>query len=138
MLSSQKYRHQYLVGSFYRPNTALCIPLEELDMSLHLLSENATIWLAGDFNALGINWSDTTLLVDASHVSAHNHLIDIVQDHGLHQLVTFPTRGTNILDLFLTNDPSTVINIEILPGISDHEIVSAVTSIVPRVLKLNK
>jgi len=61
-----------------------------------------------------------------------------IQDYGLHQLVTSPTRGTNILDLFLTNDPSTVINIEMLPGISDYEIVSAVTSIVPRVLKLSK
>jgi len=76
--------------------------------------------------------------VDASYVSAHNHLIYIVQHHGLYQLVTSPTRGTNILDLFLTNGPSTVINIEILPGINDHEIVSAVTSIVPRVLKLSK
>ena len=61
-----------------------------------------------------------------------------IQDYGLHQLVTSPTRGTNILDLFLTNDPSTVINIEMLPGISEYEIVSAVMSIVPRVLKLSK
>ena len=60
---------------------------------------------------------------------------DQILAHGLHQLVTSPTRGTNIL---LTNDPSTVINIEILPEISDNEIVSAVTSIVPRLLKLNK
>jgi len=27
--------HQNLVGTFYRPNAAVCTPLEELDMSLH-------------------------------------------------------------------------------------------------------
>lgn len=58
--------------------------------------KNATIWLAGDFNAPGINiWSDMTLFENANHVSAHNYLTDIVQDHGLHQLVTDLTRNTN-------------------------------------------
>ena len=130
--------HQYIVGAFYRPNAAACTPLEELDMSLYKLHEkfkNATIWLAGDFNSPGINWSDMTLFEGVNHVLAHNHLIDIIQNHGLHQLVTSPTLNT--LDLFLTNDPSTVINTKVLPGISDHDIVSVVTSLVPKILKKN-
>ena len=133
--------HQYLVGAFYRPNAAACTPLEELDMSLYILQEkfkNATIWLAGDFNAPGIRWSDITLSENVNCSFAHNCLIDIVHDHGLHQLVTSPTRGNNILDLFLTNDPSTVMNIKILPGISDHEIVSTVTTLVPKILKQSR
>ncbi|CAH1238779.1 Hypp5632 [Branchiostoma lanceolatum] len=44
-------------------------------------------------------------------------------DLGLDQLVTFPTRGENTLDLFLTNHPSFVLRIESLPGVSDHDIV---------------
>ena len=109
------------MGSFYRPNAALCTLLEELDMSLHLLGEkfkNATIWLAQALTGQ----TPLYLWMQVMYVSTRNHLIDIVQDHGLHQLVTSPTRGINILDLFLSNDPSMVINIEILPGISDHEV----------------
>ena len=95
--------------------------------------KNATIWLAGDFNAPGINWSDMTLFENANHVSTHNCLIDIVQDHGLHQL-----RVLIFLDFFLTNDPSSVVDIEILPGISDHEVISVVTNLVPRILTQSK
>ena len=60
----------------------------------------------GDFNASSIIWPDITLFEDVNHVFAHNCLIDIIQDHGLYQLVTSSTRGANIFDLFLTNDPS--------------------------------
>ena len=37
------------------------------------------------------------------------------------QLVEFPTRGDNILGLFLSNRPTLVNRIEPLPGISDHD-----------------
>ena len=39
------------------------------------------------------------------------------------QLVDFPTREQNILDVFLTNYPSYEYTCQPLPGISDHEIV---------------
>ena len=32
-------------------------------------------------------------------------LIDVMNDHGLEQLVHFPTRGKNTLDLILTSLP---------------------------------
>jgi len=38
-------------------------------------------------------------------------------------MVDFPTRLTNVLDLFITNEPSLILSCKILPGIGDHEIV---------------
>jgi len=37
--------------------------------------------------------------------------------------VDFPTRLTNVLDLFITNIPSLILSCKPLPDISDHEIV---------------
>ena len=56
-------------------------------------------------------------------------------DHALSQLVVTPTRGTNILDLFITNFPSLVTSVSTIPGISDHEIVSVQSAIYSPVLK---
>ena len=58
------------------------------------------------------------------HRSAHDkEFINLLNDSGLTQLVTKPTRLENTLDLMITNNPTRVNRTEILPGISDHEIV---------------
>jgi len=50
---------------------------------------------------------------------------------GFTQIVNFPTREENILDLFFTTQPSCVQYCEQIPGISDHDIViTTVKSIV--------
>ena len=46
-------------------------------------------------------------------------------------MVTEPTRGDNILDLFLTSNPTLVNSVRSNPGISDHD--GMLTS--PRLLK---
>ena len=55
-----------------------------------------------------------------------NNLIDMANDNGLSQMVDKPTRTTSntssVLDLFLTNLPDMVNRMEIIPGISDHDI----------------
>ena len=38
-------------------------------------------------------------------------------------MVSEPTRGENILDYFLTSNPTLVNDIEIHPGIADHDLV---------------
>ena len=39
----------------------------------------------------------------------------------MEQLVSDPTRNNNLLDLILSIEPSTIINVTRVPGISDHE-----------------
>ena len=50
-------------------------------------------------------------------------------------MVTTPTRGNNILDLYLTNSPSLVQTVDIVPGISDHDIVVVESNLRPRINK---
>jgi len=50
-------------------------------------------------------------------------LIDVVQDHGLTQVINKPTHLANILDLFLTNSPAQIQDVAIILGLSDHEAV---------------
>ena len=55
----------------------------------------------------------------------HNRFYDILADNALTQLVLEPTRKANTLDLLLTNQPDQVLRVDILPCISDHDIVFA-------------
>ena len=50
-------------------------------------------------------------------------LLESINEFALDQLVTEPTRGRNILDLIFSSHPESISNIEVIPGISDHEAV---------------
>ena len=56
-------------------------------------------------------------------------LIDIMNDHGLEQLVNFPTRERNILDFILTSLPGQFVDIYSPDKLSDHDIVSGTLKI---------
>ena len=48
--------------------------------------------------------------------------MDIMEDHGLSQHVTCPTRGNNTLDLLLTNRPKSTIQSQVIRGMSHHDV----------------
>jgi hypothetical protein len=54
--------------------------------------------------------------------SGYSPLCDFLLEQGLFQLVDFPTRENNILDLIFVNNPCFVSNVNICPplGSSDH------------------
>ena len=58
-------------------------------------------------------------------------LIDTMNDHGLEQLVNFPTRERNTLDLILTSLPGQFADIHSPDKLSDHDIVSGTLKIPP-------
>ena len=64
-----------------------------------------------------------------------HQLLRISKDHFIDQMVSEPTRITedtaNILDLFLSNNQSLVNRVDIIPGISDHEVVYVESSLRP-------
>ena len=51
-------------------------------------------------------------------------LTDIMNDHGLEQLVHFPAREKNTLDLILTSLPGQFQEIHSPDKLSDHDVVS--------------
>ena len=78
-----------------------------------------------------------SVLANRPYAAIHTSLIDLIQDHSLVQVVTQPTRFQNILDLFLLNYPNAyeLHNLHIMPGMSDHNIVSADFCIKVKILK---
>ena len=99
----------------------------EFKHSLQLVSKaKCHIWILGDFNLPKFDWDDNTPTIkeDCKFTSLYDDFIVMLDDHNLTQMLNKPTRGENVLDLFLTNNPSLVSNVSIIPGIADHDIVS--------------
>ena len=46
--------------------------------------------------------------------------IDVINDTGLEQFVRFPTRQNSVLDLVFSSHPR-ISDLDIVPGISDHD-----------------
>jgi len=55
--------------------------------------------------------------------------MDFLLDNALTQMNYVPTRGSSILDIFITDRPSLVESCDVVGGISDHETL-LVTSLV--------
>ena len=99
-------------------------------MSEH--SKDKPIILAGDFNLPHIDWENNTVKTGSNPVNHHQELIEIIEDSGMEQLQLKPSRENNILDLFLTNQPSLVKSCNTIPGISDHNMIIVDTDLKPR------
>ena len=65
----------------------------------------------------------------------YRECLEAFNDCLLEQMVTSPTRGQNILDLFLTSNPTLIEKVSVLPGLSDHDIVMAEVNAKPTVMK---
>ena len=50
-------------------------------------------------------------------------LLESINEFALDQLVAEPTYGRNILDLIFSSHPESISNIQVIPGISDHDAV---------------
>lgn len=86
---------------------------------------NSQILIGGDFNLPGWNWKDKSLKPGTQHPTNHYHLTEILDDHGLTQMVEVPTRNNSILDLFITNMPNNVQKVDTTPGIPSWKKVMA-------------
>ena len=78
---------------------------EQLDKIKNINKGNKPplIHILGDFNLRDIVWPDRLSKSGSSLSQTEGQiLIDIVNDHGLEQLVSFPTRERNTLDLILS------------------------------------
>ena len=77
--------------------------------------------VVGDFNLPSVNWATRNAALSGDRL-----ILDACNDLDLFQLVEFPTRGTNILDLILVRDQTLVSECEQHAnfGSSDHYMVS--------------
>ena len=107
----------HFVASWYRPPGG---DLEKLDSQLkslesqlekikdiHKGNKPPSVHILGDFNFCDIFWPDRLSKSGSPlSLSEGKKFIEILNDHHLEQLVHFPTRDKNILDLIITSLPS--------------------------------
>ena len=83
--------------------------LEALHVSIEFLIRkfpNDTIILVGDMNFPGIDWQELTVKPSTPDKRTQNEFINILLEHGLHQLILEPTHILgNTLDLICTDRP---------------------------------
>ncbi|XP_071144075.1 uncharacterized protein [Mytilus edulis] len=122
------------LSSYYNPKTSNEKGYNEYGISIERASKirNAFIISAGDFNLPGWDWTTKEIKMHTQCVTYHEKFADILDDNGMAQLVTKPTRGLNTLDLVVTNHPESFMRVETLPGLSDHEIVFTEVNLNPR------
>ncbi|CAG2254949.1 unnamed protein product [Mytilus edulis] len=121
------------ISSFYNPKTANEPGYLEYKRSIDQTAsiKNCFIVSGGDFNLPGWDWKAKCIKDNTQHVRIHQRFGDILDDNGLLQIVEEPTSQTNTLDLLITNHPNSFTRVEILPGVSDHDIVFAEISVIP-------
>jgi hypothetical protein len=92
------------LSCFYNPKTSNENGYLEFERSINRADNiiNAFIITAGDFNLPGWDWKTKSLKPNTQHVNIHHKFTDILDDHGLVQMVEEPTRESNS-DLDLTS-----------------------------------
>ncbi|XP_076464691.1 uncharacterized protein LOC143296553 [Babylonia areolata] len=122
-----KNRRDLLIGSYYRPDDGDEPSQLRMAESIKLAcdSRNAIVVLGGDFNFPSWDWENSILKRDCGYPRLHRAFKESLEELQLEQIVKTPTRGENVLDLLVTSHPGLFPHIEIVPGISDHDIVYA-------------
>ncbi|XP_063416249.1 uncharacterized protein LOC134697892 [Mytilus trossulus] len=122
-------KKKMLIGAFYRPpdktdDTYLNKMKDEIN-NIRAKHQKDIFLIGGDFNLPDINWAEQTIDHRQYPTRTNQALLELVADNGLEQIVDFPTRKENTLDLLLTSHPSFKLRCKPLPSIgnSDHDIV---------------
>ena len=86
--------NRIIIGSYYRPSSDDGTSLNNLDESFNRLKRYHTsnIWPGGDFNLCHIDWSVPSFVSGKPEPKLHSQLLDIIDEHSLHQAVDKLTR----------------------------------------------
>ena len=131
------------MASLYRPprSTSEEFQLfrEQLDYirTHHKGKKLPSVHVLGDFNFKDIDWPDRLSKSGSTLSQSEGQiLIDIMNNHGLEQMVHFPTREKNTLDLILTSLPGQFQDVHSSDKLRDHDIISeTLTIFIPPIKK---
>ena len=108
-------QNSLLIGSFYRPPNSTVAYWELLEESLRKVNNTTSRFIIlGDFNTDFLN-------------SPSQHMLDLLSQYNLSQLVNEPTRITETsstcIDLIIMQNPNIIKSISVLPAVcSDHSV----------------
>ena len=96
-----------------------------------------SVHVLGDFNFKDIDWPDRFSKSGSTVSQSEGKILtDIMNDHGLEQMVYFPTREKNTLDLILTTLPGQFQDVHSPDKLSVHDIISGTLKIfIPTIKK---
>ena len=111
------------IGILYRPPRPHKneMPYKLIDYIEKSINSKEPTIILGDFNYREINWS----LALASKQNGQDVFMDFMHLNGFTQIVNFPTRKENYLDLIFVNEYNLLQNVGLGQKISDHESVTA-------------
>ena len=122
------------VSAVYRPPNNIFDDQDEakfISSLSFLLSMNVMSIVLGDLNFPGINWTSG---IGSSKIE--RTFVEMFHDSGACQIVNFGTRGSNILDVVLINNPDFVVNCQKLEAFgeslhhpSDHNSIEIFTNL---------
>ena len=111
------------------------VSLKRLRIYINAIN-HPSVHILGDFNFCDIVWPDRLSKSGSPlSLSEGEKFNEILNDHHLEQLVHFPTREKNTLDLIITSLPSQFLDIQSSDRLSDHDIVSGTLKIVNSPIK---
>ena len=119
-----KARGKLLMAVFYRPPSSDINYLKQFKAFLKDARKNSfdSIIVLGYFNLPYMDWTSISPTVSDK---IHTYFAKLIKDNFLWQLIDFPTRGSNILDLVLTTIPYKINNIAAFDSIiaTDHKLI---------------
>ena len=122
------------VAACYRSHVSDKMFTKRLRQTMETISKRkrpCAFLIGGDFNLPGWDWPNSNIKPQTQYVSLHHDFMDLLNDYGLTQHVSTPTRENNILDLVITNLPEQINRVKVIPGISDHNIAYLELSVRP-------
>ena len=124
-----------LIGVYRPPDTNLndfTHVLGKIKETVESVNDNGlTILLTGDFNMPHVDWTrGTTHGGTIDHQNQVTELINLTEEYYMEQYILEATRGSNILDLFFSNNDLAVLNVDVQPPtiLSDHQLVIVATN----------
>ena len=113
------------LNAVYRPEGDARTQVAQFGTDLAKITAKTTprdhVMIGGDFNFKDIDWSSCTVQDGAANKAASDDFLETLADHSKQQMNENSTREGAVLNLFITNKPNLVRNMDTTPSISDHE-----------------
>ena len=112
-----------IISAFYRPPNCICTVckcvVDELN-KIRINHRNCDFWVSGDFNLPDIDWSNLSTESYQYLKSMSIEFLNLPFYCDLEQMVSIPSRGNNIIDLFFTTRPSLLDKCVSIPVVGGH------------------
>ena len=120
----QSHNHPLILAACYRPPGSNLDETSKICNEIRKLNDkykNCPIWVGGDTNLPDIDWSSNSIVSHQYSKQINECFIDTFDYCCLDQIVDFPTRKQNTLDILATNRPTLVNKCSPHPGVSEHD-----------------